>query len=154
LDEGNIFCPILGMKDKVCNFFAILVCCERSNGGGRFHLTPLYDVLSAWPIIGPGPNELAEQDVEVAMGVRRTKNLERKLRHISTSHWKALATRTGVPGMFEEMEHLVHRADSAFDHIATTLPADFPESVWHRIRQGVRAQCEKFRIGATAVSNV
>jgi serine/threonine-protein kinase HipA len=119
-----------------------------------YTLTPLYDVLSAWPIIGPGPNELAEQDVEVAMGVRRTKNLERKLRHISTSHWKALATRTGVPGMFEEMEHLVHRADSAFDHIATTLPADFPESVWHRIRQGVRAQCEKFRIGATAVSNV
>jgi serine/threonine-protein kinase HipA len=119
-----------------------------------YTLTPLYDVLSAWPIIGPGPNELAEQDVEVAMGVRRTKNLERKLRHISTSHWKALATRTGVPGMFEEMEHLVHRADSAFDHIATTLPADFPESVWHRIRQGVRAQCEKFRIGATALSNV
>jgi serine/threonine-protein kinase HipA len=112
-----------------------------------YTLTPLYDVLSAWPIIGPGPNEWAEQDVQVAMGVRRTKNLERTLRRISTSHWKALAARTGVPGMFEAMEHLVHRADTAFDHIATTLPGDFPEHVWERIRQGVRSQREKFERG-------
>ena len=119
-----------------------------------YTLTPLYDVLSAWPIIGPGPNEWAEEEVQVAMGVRRTRTLERRLQRISTSHWKALAIRTGIPGMFEAMEHLVNRADTAFDQIATTLPKDFPESVWHRIRQGVRAQCEKFRIGATALSSV
>ena len=29
--------------------------------GGRFSLTPLYDVLSAWPIIGDGPNRIAYQ---------------------------------------------------------------------------------------------
>jgi len=118
-----------------------------------YTLTPLYDVLSAWPIIGPSPNEWAEQEVQVAMGVRRTRTLERGLRRISTSHWKALAIRTGIPGMFEAMEHLVDRADTAFDQIATILPKAFPESVWHRIRQGVRAQCKKFRMGATAHSN-
>ena len=117
-----------------------------------YTLTPLYDVLSAWPVIGPGPNEWAEQDVEVAMGVRRARTLERSLRRLSTSHWKALADRTGLPGLFEAMEHLVYRADAAFDEIAETLPAGFPEGVWRRIRHGVRAQCEKFRSGAVARS--
>lgn len=26
--------------------------------GGRYRMTPLYDVLSAWPLIGNGPNAL------------------------------------------------------------------------------------------------
>src|SRR5882672_3392539 len=30
---------------------------------GRYHLTPLYDVLSYWPIVGAGPNNIARQDL-------------------------------------------------------------------------------------------
>lgn len=30
----------------------------RLHAGGRYALTPLYDVLSAWPIIGTGDGEL------------------------------------------------------------------------------------------------
>ncbi len=119
-----------------------------------YALTPLYDVLSAWPIIGPGPNELADQDVEVAMGLRRKRTLERKLRKIATVHWKMLADQSGVPGMFQLMEQLVDRADRSFEQLAASLPSNFPESVWERIEKGVRSQCAKFRLGVVALTSV
>lgn len=114
-------------------------------------LTPLYDVLSAWPIIGPGANELPEQKVELAMGLRRRQSLERKIRRIATVHWKALADQSTVPGMFQLMEQFIERADQSFDQVANSLPPDFPPVVWERIQNGVRAQCEKFRLGAAAL---
>jgi len=117
-----------------------------------YTLTPLYDVLSGWPVIGQGANELAEQDVELAMGLRRRTTLERKLRRIATVHWKALADQSAVPGMFQMMEQLVDRADKSFDKLATSLPPDFPQLVWERIEQGVRSQCEKFRLGLAALA--
>lgn len=117
-----------------------------------YTLTPLYDVLSAWPIIGTGANQLAEQDAELAMGLRRQRGLERTLQRIATDHWKALASQSGIPDMFQLMEHLVERADNSFGQFAEQLPADFPMQVWTRIEQGVRAQCEKFRMGVTVLS--
>lgn len=117
-----------------------------------YSLTPLYDVLSAWPIIGPSANKWADQDVELAMGLRRQRSVERKLRRIATAHWKALAEQSGIPGMFALMEQLVDRADRSFDQLVTALPPSFPESVWDRIERGVRSQCEKFRVGVAALS--
>ena len=37
--------------------------------GGGFRLTPLYDVLSAWPIIGNGPNMVSPRRVKLAMAM-------------------------------------------------------------------------------------
>lgn len=36
--------------------------------GGRFGLTPLYDVLSAWPIIGDGARRIPYRRARLAMG--------------------------------------------------------------------------------------
>lgn len=38
----------------------------RHRRGGRFHLAPLYGVLSAWPIIGRGANQLPYQRAKLA----------------------------------------------------------------------------------------
>ena len=40
--------------------------------GGTYRLTPVYDVLSAWPIIGPGRNPLAWPKASLALAVRAT----------------------------------------------------------------------------------
>ncbi len=37
--------------------------------GGDFRLTSLYDVLSAWPIIGNGPNMVSPRRVKLAMAM-------------------------------------------------------------------------------------
>ena len=41
----------------------------RHRRGGRFHLAPLYGVLSAWPIIGRGANQLSYQRAKLAMAL-------------------------------------------------------------------------------------
>lgn len=117
-----------------------------------YTMTPLYDVLSAWPIIGQGPNEWSDHDVELAMGLRRNTTLQRNLRRISAVHWQALAKRSGVPRMFQDMDEMVDRAATSLDDMASSLPADFPAPVWHRIEGGIRSQCEKFKTGMNAVS--
>lgn len=38
--------------------------------GGGYRMTPLYDVLSAWPLIGTGPHSLQYKKTKLAMAVR------------------------------------------------------------------------------------
>lgn len=117
-----------------------------------YSMTPLYDVISAWPIIGPGPNEWSDHEVEVAMGLRRSTTLQRKLRRIAAVHWHALATQSGVPDMFQTMDEMVDRAATSLNDMASSLPADFPAALWHRIERGIRFQCAKFKTGMHALS--
>ncbi len=63
--------------------------------GGRYQLTPLYDVLSAYPVLGEGPSRMSPHRVELAMAVR-SRNVHWKVRDILLRHWVALGTRHGV----------------------------------------------------------
>jgi serine/threonine-protein kinase HipA len=38
--------------------------------GGGYRMTPLYDVLSAWPIIGNGPSQISPRRAKLAMALR------------------------------------------------------------------------------------
>jgi serine/threonine-protein kinase HipA len=113
----------------------------RLMDGGEFEMTPLYDVLSAWPVIGNGANQLPLQDAKLAMAVTG-KNRHYKLVEIQPRHWRALATRIGGQQMWDRMQSLVDAAPHAFDRIK--LPPDFPEVVISKISQGVRSQSQKF----------
>jgi serine/threonine-protein kinase HipA len=108
---------------------------------GAFEMTPLYDVLSAWPVIGSGANQLPLQDARLAMAVAG-KNRHYKLVDVQPRHWQALATRIGGPELWNRMQSLVDAAPRAFDHIE--LPRGFPEVVISKISKGVRGQSRKF----------
>ena len=111
--------------------------------GGGFRLTPLYDVLSAWPIIGSGPNMVSPRRAKLAMALRG-KNVHYNLHDIHMRHWQALAKQSGVPDAFEHMEALVTQVPYALAQMADLLPKDFPRAVFNAIRQGMLSQIEKF----------
>lgn len=111
--------------------------------GGGYAMTPLYDVLSAWPIIGNGPNMLSIHKARLAMALRG-KNAHYKIASIQTRHWQALAAQSGVEDAFDAMVALVQKVPSALDAVERTLPSDFPLHVWQSINAGVRAQCRSF----------
>jgi serine/threonine-protein kinase HipA len=111
--------------------------------GGGFRMTPLYDVLSAWPIIGNGPNQISPRRAKLAMALRG-KNTHYHLHEIRTRHWEALARQSGVPGAFDQMVALVLQVPDALDRVAAQLPAGFPEPVYAAIRRGMLAQAGKF----------
>lgn len=98
--------------------------------GGRYRLAPLYDVLSAYPILGTGPSQLSPFKVKMAMAVRG-KNAHWRMREILRRHWQALGTRHGVvteDGQPVEflMDEIVARTPDAIDTVRAELSADFP----------------------------
>jgi serine/threonine-protein kinase HipA len=132
---------LLAAPDGHAKNFSIFL---RRDGYG---LTPLYDVVSAWPIIGHGPNLWAEQNVTLAMALRG-RNPHRRMSRIAIRHWQMLAARTGVRGAFERMVELVKDADRAMSAVEADLPAGYPERVWTAISGGVRRQREAFLAAA------
>lgn len=108
-----------------------------------YSMTPLYDVLSAWPVIGNGPNEWAYQDAKLAMAIRGSRP-HRHLQRVSVRHWKKLAAETGVTDAFAQMVAMVENAPTALDAVHRLLPADFPEYVWNRVSDGVLRHREHF----------
>lgn len=113
------------------------------HGRHGFSLTPLYDVLSAWPFIGRGSRKLPLQDVKLAMALRGQRP-HYLLREIQPRHYERLVASLGDPEAWPAMLALVQRVPSALEAVATRLPADFPPVVWETISQGLIRQRERF----------
>ena len=111
--------------------------------GGGFHMTPLYDVLSVWPIIGNGANQLSPRRAKLAMALK-SKNTHYHLHEIHTRHWQTLAQQSGVPEAFDHMVTLVLQVPDALERVAAELPQGFPQRVFKPIRAGMLAQAEQF----------
>jgi serine/threonine-protein kinase HipA len=116
--------------------------------GGGYRLTPLYDVLSAWPIIGDGPNQVSPRRARLSMALRG-KIVHYHLHEIHTRHFQALALQSGVPDAFDRMVGLVLQVPEALKQAQAGLPAGFPKGVFRAIRTGMLAQAEKFVAGLT-----
>ena len=113
------------------------------HSGGRFTLTPLYDVLSAWPVIGRGADQLPIQDAKLAIALTG-KHKYYRLQEIQTRRWQDLGMRVGGTPLWERMRALVVSATEAVEAVAAQLPKDFPEKVITSIRAGVAGQCRRF----------
>ncbi|MES3003138.1 MAG: HipA domain-containing protein, partial [Pseudomonadota bacterium] len=127
---------LLAATDGHAKNFSIFL--ER---GGGYRLTPLYDVLSAWPIIGNGPNQLAAKRAKLSMALR-SKNVHYHLAEIQTRHWQGVAQQSGVP--FDALRQLVERVPAALDTVEAQLPEGFPGRIWQPIRAGMLAQALRF----------
>jgi len=101
-----------------------------------YRMTPLYDVLSAWPIIGKGPRQLAYQKAELAMAVR-SKNTHYHLAGILRRHWDNVAKLAGIKDASEIITDVVTAAPSAISQVQSRLPKEFPASVADKIFTGL-----------------
>lgn len=114
--------------------------------GGAFGPTPLYDILSAWPVIGKGARQLPYQEARLAMAVR-SKNAHVRLGEIEARHWRQLARSTGGDEVWAALLRLVEEVGPALDRTARLLPDDFPGHVWDTIAAGMRRHARRFEAG-------
>lgn len=119
--------------------------------GGGYRMTPLYDVISVWPVIGHGPNQVAWQEAKLAMAVR-SKNPHYQLDRIQTRHWHGLAQRSGAEGAWEMMQDLVARVEPAIAAVQGLLPAGFPERTAEAIFDGLRRQQARWSAGLPSLA--
>jgi serine/threonine-protein kinase HipA len=119
----------------------------RLAAGGRYDMTPLYDVLSAYPLLGKGARDLSPFAAKMAMAVRAT-NPHWKMREITRRHWLAVAQRHGVQGAAGQpapaiLDELVAQTPGVIAAVSAQLPAGFPAHVAERIFQGLQAAAIK-----------
>ena len=107
--------------------------------GGSYRLTPFYDVLSAWPIIGKGPNLLAWPKAKLAMAVR-SKNAHWKLADIKRRHWEHLGRTSGLGDDGTWIDQIVDTTPSVIEHVRDLIPAGFPGAVADAILTGMGQQ--------------
>ncbi len=110
---------------------------------GSYGLTPLYDVLSAWPVIGHGRNELPLERAKLAMAIRGRRPHYR-IDEITGRHWRELAERVAVADLWPGMQALVAEAPAALARVEARLPQEFPGRIYARIRAGVLGQARRF----------
>lgn len=111
--------------------------------GSNFQLTPLYDVLSAWPIIGNQPNQIPYQKAKLAMAVR-TKNAHYRFDDVTRRHWQEFTRKLGVPHAFDEMQNLADKVIEKIDSIYEELPDGFPVALVDSIKSGVEKHVSRF----------
>jgi len=107
--------------------------------GGGYRLTPFYDVLSAWPIIGSGPNLLAWPKAKLAMAVR-SKNAHWKLADIKRRHWEHIGRTGGLGRDVTWIEQIVDTTPAVIEHVRGLLPPGFPGAVADAIFSGMTRQ--------------
>jgi len=104
---------------------------------GRFHLTPLYDVLSAWPITGKGKNQLHRSKLRLAMALRG-KQKHYRIAEIRRRHFNVTAR---VCGLGENMERIIsdviEKTPLVIERIGGELPRGFPEELFDSITGGL-----------------
>jgi serine/threonine-protein kinase HipA len=110
----------------------------------RYEATPIYDVLSAHPIIGNGPNLVSARRAKLAMAVRG-ENAHYLINDIRRRHWIAQGQRvTLAPVDVEEMiATLTGMTERVIDEVEALLPAAFPRDVSDRIFEGLLRQSAK-----------
>jgi serine/threonine-protein kinase HipA len=112
----------------------------------RFRLTPMYDVLSAWPIIGAGPSLVAPQKVKMAMAWQgKNKHYLAALlqyRHfVKTMQKGVLAIEPG-----DLMEELIALTPAVITTVRAELPVGFPERLAHKIFEGLQASADCLKL--------
>lgn len=105
--------------------------------GGRYRLTPLYDVMSIWPVEGDGANQWSWHRAKLAMAISG-KSQHYAFREIQRRHFNAMALKCGFgESAGPIVQRIIERTPAVIDEVAAQLPKDFTPRVAERIFDGL-----------------
>lgn len=105
---------------------------------GRYRLTPLYDVMSAYPVMGDGQNQWSPREVMLAMALVG-KNRHYEAEHIQRRHFNSTAKRFGYGESAEPLiQELIARTPAVIDQVQRTLPPGFSQKVADKVFEGLQ----------------
>jgi len=123
---------MLGAIDGHAKNFSVSI-----EAGGRYTLTPNYDVMSAYPLAAK--RELEYRDMKMAMAVKG-KNRHYHWHSIMLRHWFSMANACQFPS--ETMQRIVEEVcdtlETVIETVTNQLPAEFPLHIADPIFEGMR----------------
>jgi serine/threonine-protein kinase HipA len=114
----------------------------QAGRAGRFRLTKLYDVMSAFPVMGNGPNLWAAQDLKLAMALLG-KNRHYHIHNIQRRHFNSTARKVGYGESAEPLlRELIERTPAVVAQMRAKLPAGFSQVVADKVLGGLSASAQ------------
>lgn len=112
--------------------------------GSSYRLTPIYDVLSAFPLFASGG--IQEKKAKMAMALEG-KNRQYHVSMIQPRHFISTAEKIGfsVPKTIEMMQQMADATEQVITRVRANLPAGFPESISNAIFDGLNGQADKIK---------
>lgn len=129
----QVFQWLLGATDGHAKNFSVFI-----EAGGSYRLTPFYDIMSAFPVLGG--KGLHMRDLKLAMGLKATKGRKYEINQIYPRHFLALAKEVN----FQEREineilaFFAEEMPAALQVVTESLPEDFSVKVSESINTTVR----------------
>lgn len=125
--RASIVFWLIGATDGHAKNFSVFL-----SSGGRFRLTPLYDVLSSQPSLDT--KQIQRKAFKLAMSVG--KNCHYAMNEILPSHFIQTAEISGVGASVVHaiFKDLVENFEPAFSKVQKALPKGFPEELTNSIR--------------------
>ncbi len=134
---ANLIFWLLGAIDGHAKNFSIFLLPR-----GDFKLTPLYDVISAFPLVEK--KQLEQRRLKMAMALMG-KNRHDEWHMMLYHHWLSTAKACRFPT--DEMEKIIAetlgRMDQVIDNVSGELPASFPDAVAGSIFDGMKTARDK-----------
>ncbi len=130
--KAQVLFWLLGAIDGHAKNFSIYLLPQ-----GGYRMTPLYDVMSAWPILAR--KELHPKQMKMAMAVDG-KNKHYYWHEILGRHWSSMSRKARFPE--EELDaifrELLDPMEEVITRVSSRLPTAFPASVAESIFDGMR----------------
>lgn len=110
-------------------------------------MAPLYDVISAFPILGNKVKQIPRQKIRLAMAAIG-KNTHYKWAVIYSRQWMSTAKAIGLDGIIEqELEFIQRLTPAMVAAVSRELPSTFPASVADTIFEGILAMTANIKRG-------
>ena len=128
--KAQVLFWLIGATDGHAKNFSIYL-----GRGGRFKLTPVYDVLTAQPSLIT--RQIERKQMKLAMFVGESRHY--RLDEIKGRHFVQTTERAGLPGSLakEVLEEVAQAADTAITTVENQLPRNFPEYIHNSVKAGL-----------------
>ena len=129
---------LMGATDSHAKNFSVFL-----GPGGRFHMTPLYDVMSAQPYFDTG--QITRNKVKLALSVGKRGHYT--VNTIVPRHFIETAEESGMPARTVQalLEELLVQTPEAIDIVLKNLPPNFPEEIASSISEGMKHRLGQIR---------
>ncbi len=134
--KAQVLYWLIGATDGHAKNFSIFL-----GPGGRFKLTPLYDVLTAQPSLDAG--QIVRKQMKLAMSVGSDRQYT--IGFIAGQHFVQTAERAGLPATLAHaaLEEVARDAEQVMDAVAKQLPTGLLETIHVCVHKGMKSRLAK-----------
>ena len=133
---------VLGAIDGHAKNFSVFL-----EAGGSYRLAPLYDILSAYPLMGGGRGRLPMQKIKMAMAVYGA-NRHYEWSRIEPRHWVETGRRCGIAKETAKrlMREIGESAEGVLERVGQRIPSSFPNQLQEAILSGVKSSARRLEL--------